>query len=135
MDWFYVILNKDIYKKFNSKIPLVKRRLLIGQGFRSNTAKKLFKRSHHIQIQLSFLELLKLIKVTFQLCMINGKHRLTVLKSRKKKKNMKISKFNSNMDWFKIVKKINDEGLYKFKEFIIKLNSLSHSNRLSYLKI
>ena len=38
------------------------------------------------------------------------------------------------MDRFKTVKKISDERLYNLKEFIIKLNSLSHFNRLSYLK-
>ena len=35
--------------KFNSKIPLVKRKLSIGQVVRLNTARKLFKRAQYIQ--------------------------------------------------------------------------------------
>ena len=44
---------------------------------------------------------------------------------------------NSNSTWIdsKLVKKkISDDILCKLKLFIIKLDSLSHSNRLSYVK-
>ena len=37
------------------------------------------------------------------------------------------------MDRSKIVEKISNSRLFKLKQFIIKLNSLTHSNRLSYL--
>ena len=40
--------SQKIHKKFHSKIPLVERKLSIGQVFRLNTARKLFKRAQHI---------------------------------------------------------------------------------------
>ena len=38
------------------------------------------------------------------------------------------------MDNIKIVKEINDDRLCKLKSFIIKLNKISHSKRLTYLQ-
>ena len=38
------------------------------------------------------------------------------------------------MDNIKIVKEVNDDRLCKLKSFIIKLNKISHSKRLTYLQ-
>ena len=48
-DWDDIkLFPQKIDKKFNSKTPLVKRKLSIGQAVHLNTARKLFKRVQRI---------------------------------------------------------------------------------------
>ena len=68
----------------------------------------------------------------------NGNYRIIFLKTHIKTEYIvEYEDFtNSNPTWVnsKLLKKISDKRLYKIKEFMIKFDSLSPFNRLSYLK-
>ena len=102
--------SQKIYKKFNSKIQLVKVKLSIGQVVRLNTARKLFKRAQHIQNTIELFKIVKInenhIPITYNISEVDndeeiegvfyhqeliptfdsGNYRITILKTRKKKK-------------------------------------------------
>ena len=102
--------SQKIYKKFNSKIQLVKGKLSIGQVVRLNTARKLFKRAQHIQNTVELFKVVKInenhIPITYNISEVDndeeiegvfyhqeliptfdsGNYRITILKTRKKKK-------------------------------------------------
>ena len=104
--------SQKIYKKFNSKIPLVKRKLSIDQVVRLNTARNLFKRSHHIQNTIETFRIVKVneahIPITYNISELDndkeiegifyhqelvpildsGNYRISILKTRKRKKKI-----------------------------------------------
>ena len=104
--------SQKIYKKFNSKIQLVKRKLSIGQVVRLNTARKLFKRAQHIQNTVELFKIVKInenhIPITYNISELDNddeidgvfyhqelvptldseNYTITILKTRKKKKEI-----------------------------------------------